>query len=241
MQALDRTQASLPMVKGRRDDDPRLQAPRHYHPVRRAGRADRHDHQPVHASAPGIRKWLKFLKTIDRQVLNDLQIHLICDNHATHKHEDVRQWLDKHPRFHLLLHPLRHRRRAQPGRTLVPGTDRQSVAARRLPLRARSSSPPSRNTSMPTTTTPDPTCGPPPPSPDRQVARAGSPSEKSAQHRHTTIRPARTAEVGRPGWWDRCGWLLVEKRSEPARGAAARLGAGQDRIGRSGQWPRLRW
>ena len=53
VQALDRTQASLPMVTGRRrDDDPRLQAPRHHHPVRRAGRADRHGHRPVHASAP---------------------------------------------------------------------------------------------------------------------------------------------------------------------------------------------
>ncbi len=50
-------------------------------------------------------EWLKFLKTIDRQVPKDLQIHLIIDNYATHKHEDVRKWLDKHPRFHLHFTP----------------------------------------------------------------------------------------------------------------------------------------
>ena len=50
-------------------------------------------------------EWLKFLKTIDRQVSKDLQIHLILDNYATHKHDDVRAWLDKHPRFHLHFTP----------------------------------------------------------------------------------------------------------------------------------------
>jgi transposase len=50
-------------------------------------------------------EWLKFLKTIDRQVPKDLQIHLILDNYATHNHEDVRTWLDKHPRFHLHFTP----------------------------------------------------------------------------------------------------------------------------------------
>src|SRR5258705_328302 len=49
--------------------------------------------------------WLTFLKTIDRQVPKDLQIHLILDNYATHQHEDVRKWLDKHPRFHLHFSP----------------------------------------------------------------------------------------------------------------------------------------
>ena len=47
-------------------------------------------------------EWLKFLKTIDREVPKDLAIHLICDNYATHKHPDVDTWLDKHPRFHLI-------------------------------------------------------------------------------------------------------------------------------------------
>ncbi len=35
-----------------RHHDPRLQAPRHHHPVRRAQRARRHGHRPVHAAAP---------------------------------------------------------------------------------------------------------------------------------------------------------------------------------------------
>ena len=57
-----------------RDDDPRLQAPRH-HPLFAALDGltgiiisqcqSRHRHQ----------EWLKFLKTIDRQVPKDLQIH----------------------------------------------------------------------------------------------------------------------------------------------------------------------
>ena len=50
-------------------------------------------------------EFLKFLRTIDREVPKDLQIHLILDNYATHKHADVRQWLDKHPRFHLHFTP----------------------------------------------------------------------------------------------------------------------------------------
>jgi len=36
-------------------------------------------------------EWLRFLKTIDREVPKDLAIHLIVDNYATHKHQDVRK------------------------------------------------------------------------------------------------------------------------------------------------------
>ena len=50
-------------------------------------------------------EFLKFLRTIDREVPNGLQIHLILDNYATHKHADVQRWLDKHPRFHLHFTP----------------------------------------------------------------------------------------------------------------------------------------
>jgi transposase len=105
VQALDRTQASLPMVKGRGQTMT--------HDYKRHGTTTlfaalnvltgmiisecmpRHRHQ----------EWLKFLKTIDAQVPKDLQIHLILDNYATHKHEDVTKWLDKHPRFHLHFTP----------------------------------------------------------------------------------------------------------------------------------------
>lgn len=50
-------------------------------------------------------EWLKSLKTIDRQVPKDLHILLILDDCATHRHEDFRSWLEKHPRFHLHFTP----------------------------------------------------------------------------------------------------------------------------------------
>ena len=50
-------------------------------------------------------EFLTFLRTIDRQVPNGLQIHLILDNYATHKHPNVQAWLTKHPRFHLHFTP----------------------------------------------------------------------------------------------------------------------------------------
>jgi len=48
---------------------------------------------------------LKFLRLIDRDVPRALAVHLIVDNYGTHKHEDVRAWLAKHPRFHLHFIP----------------------------------------------------------------------------------------------------------------------------------------
>jgi transposase len=51
------------------------------------------------------RQWLDFLRKIDREVPADLEIHVICDNYATHKHSKVRSWLDRHPRFHLHFTP----------------------------------------------------------------------------------------------------------------------------------------
>ena len=50
-------------------------------------------------------EFLKFLRTIDREVPKRLQIHLILDNYHTHKHADVNAWLAKHPRFHLHFTP----------------------------------------------------------------------------------------------------------------------------------------
>jgi DDE superfamily endonuclease len=34
-------------------------------------------------------EWLRFLKQLDRETPSDQQVHLIVDNHATHKHEKV--------------------------------------------------------------------------------------------------------------------------------------------------------
>jgi transposase len=50
-------------------------------------------------------EWLKFLKLIDKQTPEDLDLHLIVDNYATHKHEKVRRWLRRHPRFHIHFIP----------------------------------------------------------------------------------------------------------------------------------------
>ena len=53
IQALDRTQQSLPMKQGRPGTDhPRLQAPRHHHLVRRAQRAHRRAHRSVLLTPP---------------------------------------------------------------------------------------------------------------------------------------------------------------------------------------------
>jgi transposase len=57
--------------------------------------ADKHRHQ----------EWLRFLKRIDRQTPKGLDLHLIVDNYATHKHPDVKAWLEKHPRFHVHFTP----------------------------------------------------------------------------------------------------------------------------------------
>ena len=44
-------------------------------------------------------EWLRFLKQIDRETPKDLDVHLIQDNYATHKHPKVKAWLKRHPRF----------------------------------------------------------------------------------------------------------------------------------------------
>ena len=50
-------------------------------------------------------EWLKFLRLIDRETPQDLDLHLIVDNYRTHKHEKVQKWLAKHPRFHVHFIP----------------------------------------------------------------------------------------------------------------------------------------
>ena len=57
-----------------------------------------HDLMPRHRH----QEFLKFMKTVERSVPPDLEIHVILDNYATHKHEKVRRWLKRNPRvqFH---------------------------------------------------------------------------------------------------------------------------------------------
>ena len=47
----------------------------------------------------------KFLARLDTEVPEDLDVHLICDNYATHKTPAVKRWLERHPRFHLHFVP----------------------------------------------------------------------------------------------------------------------------------------
>jgi transposase len=50
-------------------------------------------------------EWLRFLKQIDRQTPRGLDLHLIADNYATHKHPKVQAWLARHPRFNMHFTP----------------------------------------------------------------------------------------------------------------------------------------
>jgi transposase len=50
-------------------------------------------------------EWLRFLKQIDRETPTGLDIHIIADNYATHKKQEVRDWLEKHPRFTMHFTP----------------------------------------------------------------------------------------------------------------------------------------
>jgi transposase len=50
-------------------------------------------------------EFLRFLKLIDQAVPQDLDLHLVLDNYATHKTPQIHQWLLRHPRFHLHFTP----------------------------------------------------------------------------------------------------------------------------------------
>lgn len=105
IQALDRTQPSLPLKAGRTGTVT--------HDYKRHGTTTlfaalnmlkgevigecmpRHRHQ----------EFLKFLRRIDRGTSQELAIHCIIDNYTTHKHSQVKSWLQKHPRFHFHFIP----------------------------------------------------------------------------------------------------------------------------------------
>jgi DNA-binding CsgD family transcriptional regulator/transposase len=105
VQALDRTQPGLPLVKGRcgtmthdykRNGTTTLFAALEMTEGSIIGTCmNRHRHQ----------EWIKFLKLIDQQTPPDLDLHLIVDNYSTHKHPKVKAWLKRHPRFHLHFVP----------------------------------------------------------------------------------------------------------------------------------------
>jgi transposase len=105
IQALDRTQASLPIKPGR--------AGTMTHDYKRNGTTtlfaalDVLTGSVIGQCLPRHRhiEFLKFLRTIDRQVPKGLEIHLILDNYSTHNHPNVKAWLATHPRFHLHFTP----------------------------------------------------------------------------------------------------------------------------------------
>jgi putative transposase len=50
-------------------------------------------------------EFLGFLNHVDANVPPELDIHLVVDNYATHKHVKVRQWLAARPRYHVHYTP----------------------------------------------------------------------------------------------------------------------------------------
>ena len=50
-------------------------------------------------------EFLSFLNHLERQIPEDLTVHLIADNYATHKHPRVKAWLVRHRRFHIHYTP----------------------------------------------------------------------------------------------------------------------------------------
>lgn len=105
IQALDRTQPGLPLKKGR--------CGTMTHDYKRNGTTTlfaamntldgtiiaetmlRHRHQ----------EWLAFLRRLDRETPKNLDLHIICDNYATHKHATVKKWMEKKKRIHLHFTP----------------------------------------------------------------------------------------------------------------------------------------
>jgi len=105
IQALDRTQPGLPMKKGR--------AGTMTHDYKRNGTTtlfaalDVLQGQVIGRCMPQHRhqEFLRFLKTIDRSTPPHMEIHCIADNYATHKKQEVKDWLARHKRFHLHFIP----------------------------------------------------------------------------------------------------------------------------------------
>jgi transposase len=79
----------------------RLQAPRHHIAVCRPRHCDRPGHRQVHRA----KEFRKFLDEIEASVPDDLEVHLVMDNYATHKTALIRNWLIKRPRWHVHLTP----------------------------------------------------------------------------------------------------------------------------------------
>ena len=50
-------------------------------------------------------EWLAFLKQIEKDTPDGLDIHIVADNYATHKHPNVKKWLSRHKRMKMHYTP----------------------------------------------------------------------------------------------------------------------------------------
>jgi len=105
MQALDRSQPVLPMMPGMPE--------RRTHDYARHGVtslfaafniADGTVISELHRQHRAV-EFKKFLIAIDKAVPARLDVHLVCDNLATHKTPAIQDWLTRHPRFELHFTP----------------------------------------------------------------------------------------------------------------------------------------
>ncbi|RYD71227.1 MAG: IS630 family transposase [Verrucomicrobiaceae bacterium] len=105
IQALDRTQPGLPLKKGRCETMT--------HDYKRNGTTSLFAAMDI-ATGSIIGKcmekhrhneWLAFLRLIDKSTPANKEIHIICDNYATHKHERVKAWLKRNRRFNVHFTP----------------------------------------------------------------------------------------------------------------------------------------
>jgi transposase len=105
IQALDRSQPVLPMMLGMPE--------RRTHDYYRHGItslfaafniADGTVIGELHRRHRAV-EFKKFLVTIDKAVPAGLDVHLVCDNYATHNTAEIKTWLGKHPRFHVHFTP----------------------------------------------------------------------------------------------------------------------------------------
>jgi transposase len=105
IQALDRTRPGLPLKKGRAatmtHDDKRNGTTSLFAALNIAtGEVigtcmKKHRHQ----------EWMRFLNLVRQSAPGEGQVHLICDNCATHKHAKVQAWQRSNPRFHFHFTP----------------------------------------------------------------------------------------------------------------------------------------
>jgi transposase len=105
IQALDRTQPGLPLKRGR--------AGTLTYDYKRHGTTtlfaalDVATGEVLHRCMPRHRhqEFLRFMRRVEREVDPALEIHVILDNYATHKHPKVGAWLERHPRVHFHFLP----------------------------------------------------------------------------------------------------------------------------------------